>query len=216
MTPVLAMFVICIGALMSSGWILSDTTHASIFSDATGTIRLFTAGAWMFAALGIVYCLRSRLGTAIAFAGTALAAGAIEGQFFRSLTGSSGSQLLLAALHGTVPWTERLALVALAFSITACVVTTMWMMWRYLRIRGRLHQSWVQLMTIAFGFLIFSELIENTASTIRSGTSASLLRSMLALEEGMGLLLPVIILLACIMLAAALGKSVSAPSKIAA
>lgn len=202
----ITLFALCALALMSTGWILSDTTHASIFSDSTGVFRPLSVGAWIVASIGIAYCLRTRMGTAIAFAGTALAAGAIEGRFIRAITNSSNAEALSRVFSQTTPWTERAMLFALVLTTSACVITAIWYAWLHMRIRGGLHQTWVKLMFFAFGIFVLSELIETSLMLAGSSPGASLTKAMYALEEGMKLALPIIILTACVALAAVLSE----------
>ncbi|MEX0886758.1 MAG: methyltransferase domain-containing protein [Phycisphaeraceae bacterium] len=177
----------------------------SWYADESGLLE--QASVWLWLGLGgaLLALLRPVTWGVAAMAGTCLVAAAVEGDWHESLTGYSLWGVGAYLANADYPIAERLVAGGVTKLSLLCAVITGWTIYGHLRERGGWRAGWTQLLLIFLGVGVVTELLDQSAVILdRSfgvGLQVTARDLVQACEEGLELLLPLLLLGSAILFA---------------
>ncbi|MEX0655330.1 MAG: class I SAM-dependent methyltransferase [Phycisphaeraceae bacterium] len=190
--------VLTLLAVALSASLLSDPTHRWLYADGTGLFEKFSAWLWLALGLGLVAFVRNTPWWAVtAVAGTCLCTGVIEGGWYKPFIGNGGA--------------------IMAIGVACGVATTVAVVCLLRRSQG-LREGWVRVLLVFLVAIGVAELFDHLPELLNPSMGLVVVKGtihdiVLACEEGVELILPVLVGIAALAWAhAQAGKPAAAKS----
>ncbi|MEX0654127.1 MAG: hypothetical protein WD534_00065 [Phycisphaeraceae bacterium] len=192
------------GALLSVlPWLVTDPqTRAQLYAEEAGLFEQASIALWVLLAAGLFFILRPATRNVAAAAVTCLFAAAREASWHKRFTDGESVLKLSYYLDGHAPLAEQLLIAAITVVGIFCLGMTALTVLRHTRAHRWLRAGWVQLFLVFFVVGVVSKVFDRTPAILDDSFGVTLpsllLEMMQSCEEGLEMLLPVMLAITAI------------------